>query len=137
MRPVRAPQNSTWVCFDESLGKWDRIQKWPFAAGNPLGTAHLDPSQGIVSVKREQRLKRYLLQPVGRLHATHVIDDERHVDATQQLALAHDVFGIEVQHHVPAQRLDAREQPIKNTQVGNTPQVFYEVESNSANAPGL
>ncbi len=47
---------------------------------------------------------------------------------------AHDVLGIEVQHDVPSQGLDARDQPVEDAQIRYPAQMLDEVESNPANA---
>ena len=47
--------------------------------------------------------------------------------------LRQDVLGVEMQHHVPSQRLDARDQAMKHVEIGHAAQVLDEIEADAAN----
>ena len=134
MRPVGAPQDAVRIHRDERLGKRHGIAERALAHRHPLRTAHLDPSQGIAAEQIEQRLERALLEAVRGLDPSHVVDDERHVDAPEKIVLRQDVLRIEVQHDVPAQRLDARDQTMEYVQVRHAAQMLDEVEADAANS---
>ena len=91
-------------------------------------------ASGLLRYRFEQQLKRPLLETLGGLDAAHVVDDEGHVDSCEQLLLRHDVLGIEMQHDVPAQRLDSRQQPVEHVEVRHAAQVLDEIEAYAANA---
>jgi hypothetical protein len=90
-----------------------------------------------MAIQVEQRLERLLLQAVRRLDTAHVIDDERHVDAAQQLLLRENIVGIEMQHDVPAQGLDAGDQAVEHGEVRHAAQMLHEIEAYAANAAGV
>src|SRR6266403_98405 len=88
----------------------------------------------VAAVEIEQQLNRALPEAVGRLDASHVVDDEGHVDSAQKIGLRHDVLGVEMQHDVPSHRLDAGDQAMEDAEVGDAAQVLDEVEADAANA---
>src|SRR5207247_11482690 len=73
-----------------------------------------------------------LIEPVLRLHASQVIDDERHAQTAEQSVMRLDVLGVEVQHDVPAERLDHRERALEHARIGRAAQMPHEVEAHAA-----
>jgi hypothetical protein len=48
-----------------------------------------------------------------------------------------EITGIEVQHDVPAERFDARQQPVEHAEIRHAAQVPHEIEADAANAAGV
>ena len=63
-----------------------------------------------------------------------MIDDERYRQTQQQILEFHHVGGVEMQHYVPVQVLDAIQDAVKFIHVRHAAQVAYEVEAYTANA---
>src|SRR5262249_55862355 len=98
-------------------------------ARNPLRPADLPPALVVVLCKREQRLERRLLQAVPGRYTPHVIDDERYRKLAQEIAVAWQIHRVEMQVHVPTQRLDALDHAVELTHVGDPAQMLHEIES--------
>src|SRR3954462_14793320 len=80
----------------------------------------------------QQLLKRRLIEAGLGRYTTHVIDDEWHGQAAQELVVSNQIGCVEVQVDVPTERFDACNDPMEFIHVGHATQVFYEVEAHAA-----
>src|SRR3954452_2010711 len=82
----------------------------------------------------QQLLKRRLVEPGLGRYTTHVIDDERHGQAAQEVVVSNQVDCVKVQIDVPTEWFDACNDTMEFIHVGHATQVFYEVEAHAAKA---
>ena len=132
MGPVGPPQDPVGADFQQRLSEGYCIGKRRACRGNPLSAADFHPAR-LPARGIQKQAERLLLQARSRRYAAHMVDDERHRKAIQQGLVLQQVGSIEMQHYMPAQRLDPVYDPVKNRHVGRPAQMLDEIEPHTAN----
>ena len=132
MRPVSSPENPVGRCGNQRLRERDRVRKRRTIAGDPFRAGDFHPAAGMGARQLRQLLEWRLLEPGLGRHTTHVIDDERHRQAAQELVISNEIDCVKVQIDVPTQGFDACNDAMEFIHVRHAAQVFYEVEAHAA-----
>src|SRR4051812_45318638 len=101
MRPVAAPQTTLGTLGEQLARERRRIAPGRGLPRDALGAADLDPAMGLFE-QLEQGLERCLIDPLRRVDAPHVIDDDRHRGARERRGELWNARSVHVDLQVPA-----------------------------------